>query len=331
SIFDERGKYIVKSESVGVVHSLRRPYALKDPTAGVTQSTPSITAVNSLHSLHEMTSLLPRGLAPKTKWVYGSTLRLEYTPLQTPSRLWFTSTSANLTAIWKQDKSPQVSANIPDSTASAPAQSEDTGYFALSDGNLIAIDLNAGSAQTLRTVWRANIGGLMNVAPVVTDKSVFVGGDNSGVARVDRASGEVLWRSQPGYDRLLAINDQFAYIRDRQGHLGVFDVNTVSDGRSRIAYPLATLNTAAFGTALVNNQTDRIVLASDTGLIICMRDAALKYFRPMVVAPQPKAVPKPAVKPDEAEAAPMSATDAKPGDKKPEEKKPDAKKPEEKK
>ncbi|MGL4420551.1 MAG: hypothetical protein ACRCZF_07795, partial [Gemmataceae bacterium] len=36
SIFDERGKYIVKSESVGVVHSLRRPYALKDPTAGVT-------------------------------------------------------------------------------------------------------------------------------------------------------------------------------------------------------------------------------------------------------------------------------------------------------
>ena len=60
----------------------------------------------------------------------------------------------------------------------------------------------------------------MNRTPLVTDDAVFAAGDNSGVARIDRKTGEVIWKSDIQIDRVMAVNHEFAYLRDRleEGH-----------------------------------------------------------------------------------------------------------------
>jgi hypothetical protein len=117
---------------------------------------------------------------------------------------------------------------------------------------------------------------------MVTKDAVFVAGDNTGVARVDRKTGDLVWRSDRAADRITAVNEEFVYVRDRQGRLLLFDAQRrVATGR---AAPLTGINVAEFNVPVVNMATDRVLLAADNGLIVCLRDASPKYAAPVRMA-----------------------------------------------
>ena len=84
---------------------------------------------------------------------------------------------------------------------------------------------------------------------------------------------------------MLAVNDERAYVRDRLGRVHVYDRSRVSDSVTKRAVALNSIDLGEFRIPTMNEQTDRIFLASDNGLIVCLRDKAPKYNSPMTVAP----------------------------------------------
>src|SRR5205814_10178618 len=95
-----------------------------------------------------------------------------------------------------------------------------------------------------------------------------------------------------------AVNQEFAYLRDRQGRLHVFDARRPTDPNTRRSAPLAGIELGEFNVPVTNMATDRVYLAADNGLIVCLRDAAAKYARPVRMSPEiavnplPKEAPK---------------------------------------
>ena len=190
-------------------------------------------------------------------------------------------------------------AGVQDQVAAPPGPAGTIGYFPLADGNMLAIDLAGGTTEGgVNQLWRVNVGGILNHTPVVTRDAVFASGDHSGVARVDRTTGELAWRTESMADLVLAVNEEFAYVRDRQGRLLIYDVRRATDPARRMSVPLTGYNFPEFNVPVVNTVSDRLFLAADNGLIVCLRDASAKYARPVRMAPEiavnplPKEAPK---------------------------------------
>jgi hypothetical protein len=166
------------------------------------------------------------------------------------------------------------------------------GFAGLVEGALVAVDLIGGNLDGARVEWRANLGGVLNRKPLVTPASVFASGDHAGVSQVDTRTGQVIWKTALTADFPLAVNDEFVYVRDRLGNLLVYDRRAATDPATRRAEPLARMALPEFTVPVTNHQTDRILLAGDNGVMICLRDAAAKYVRPFRVVPPPPPPPE---------------------------------------
>lgn len=282
------------SPSLQIVPSLRQPYELRDANGKSIQRTPSLgTIPPSVAAAMALTDLRPRGVKPKERWEYGLTTRVRYAPLVTPSRVWIVSDTKSMIALGKADRKVEVDGLLWDQVAAKPAQAEKLAYVPLSDGSLLAVDLEGGNRVSGVTYkWRTNVGGILNHTPVVTDDAVFASGDHSGVVRVDRETGRQVWRTDRQADRLVAVNKDFAYVRDRLGKLLVYDARRATEASGRAA-PLTGLDVPEFNIVVVNTSTDRIFLAADNGLIVCLRDASRKYESPMRMAPAILTDPEP--------------------------------------
>lgn len=138
-------------------------------------------------------------------------------------------------------------------------QHDETAYVASEDFTTYAI-----SAVNGRVFWRYGAGGPPLERPAALDEDVFVAAARSGLARVDRGSGEERWRNEDA-TRFLASNMKFVYAADRTGRLLVLD-------RAR-GTTLSTYDCARdFVVPVQNDLTDRVYLAANNGLIVCLHD-----------------------------------------------------------
>lgn len=308
------------SESLQIIPSLRQPYHIRNDAQRNLQATPSLgTIPPSVASALALTDLRPQGVEPTLRWELSLDSRVRFPVLLTPLRAWAVTDTRVVMALSKVDRKPEVVGAMQNTAAAAPAQAGTIGYVPLNDGNLAAVDLAGGNTVGGPNVlWRANVGGLMNHTPVVARDAVFASGDNSGVARVDRATGDVVWQSDTTADLVLAVNDEFAYVRDRQGRLLVFDARRATNPAARQSVPLSGYNFAEFNVPVVNTVSDRLFLAADNGLLVCLRDASAKYARPVRMAPEATVnpIPKEAAKKDAGMPPPAPAEAAPPADKK---------------
>jgi hypothetical protein len=96
------------------------------------------------------------------------------------------------------------------------------------------------------------------------DDEVYVTPEGAGLYRLDRATGQLLWRYQP-IEYFLAANRKFVYGLDRQGSMHILD-------RVR-GIPLSvTPGTRDYVFPVSNELTDRIYLASNDGLLVSLHD-----------------------------------------------------------
>lgn len=98
-------------------------------------------------------------------------------------------------------------------------------------------------------------------------------------------AGEIVWRSDDGADRIIGANEEFVYIRDRQGRFLVYDARRATDAAGKRSAPLGSANFSEFNVNVVNTASDRVYLAADNGLLVCLRDANPKYARPVRIWP----------------------------------------------
>lgn len=283
------------SPSLSTVPSLRQPYRMRNDYQRDIQQSPSIgTIPPSVAAALALTDLRPRGVEPPIRWEYGLTTRVMYPPLLTPYRVWLATDDRFVIALSKANKTTELVQPVSARISAPVAQGGVNAYVPLDDGTMVAFEGTAGNKTGgANILWRAQVGGIMSRTPLVTDDGVFAAGDNSGVSRVDRKTGEVIWRSDSAIDRVIAVNQEFAYLRDRQGRLHVFDARRPSDASSRHSVPLASINLQEFNIPITNTVSDRIFLAADNGLIVCLRDSSQKYARPMRMCPEATINPPP--------------------------------------
>ncbi len=331
SIKDSRGVYEQLTPSLSTLPSLRQPYHIRDGEGRNMTKTPSIAIIPpSAARVYELNDIRPKGIEPTKRWYYVPPVEVNFRPLITTGRLWVTTTGPHIYSIDRLDatraeRKVLVDAPLSDVVSAPASQDGATGFFPLADGSLMAVDLDFGGrdAKTaMKILWRANVGGSMNRIPVPTADAVYVAGVGSGVARVDRNLGEVVWRTSALDDRLLAVNDEYVYVRDRNGVLRIYDRNRVADKTTGRSNPLASIDLSDFGVPITNTVNDRILLASDNGLLVCLRDSSPKYNSPVNLIPVKAAAPKPVEKEKKEGDPAVPAGEAKPMDPKPADAKP---------
>ena len=280
------------------VPSLRQPYRIHGSDGQLIQKTASVGVIPpSVASALALSDLRPKGVQPTKLIELSLTSRILYPLLLTPLRAWAATDADELIAASTKDRVREVYYKTSAVVAAAPGQANDIGYFPLADGNLLAVDLTTGNlAGGANVLWRATVGGLNNHAPLITRNNVYASGENSGVARVDRTTGQVLFRTEGPADRVLASTDDFLYVRNHQGRLLIYDARQTLDPAFGRVRPLTGVDLPAFNVPFTNTVTDRLYLAADNGLIVCLREATPRYSRPVRMAPDlPKPVEKKAL------------------------------------
>jgi outer membrane protein assembly factor BamB len=259
---------------------------------------------------------------PQYLWEYKTSARLEQAPILTDELLVLASNDGSFFVTSKHYRHVPYEFKTNKGLA-APlghyalknddGQIEDFVYVAAQDNNLYSVDVNRG-----QLVWRFTGAAPIRQQPAVTDEDVYMVAENSGLYRIKRVTGQLVWRNTKA-DRFLSINKKFVYATDRSGRLLVLDRER---GVERGSY-----DTSGFKVPVLNERTDRIFLANDNGLLICLYDR--DYPTPLVTKtiPERKAPEKPAAeeKPVEKKPAEKKEGDGeKKGDKK-EDKKDDKK------
>jgi outer membrane protein assembly factor BamB len=276
------------SPSIGLLPSLRQPYRLRNDFQKDIQRTPSISTIPpSVAAALALTDLRPQNVQAPLRWEYGLTSQLLYPLFLTPTRVWGVTDAKMLLALNKRDKKLEVLQRLADPISAPPGRAGMMVYVPLGSGYIVAVEGTSGSLEGgANIIWRTPVGGIANRSPFVTDKFVYASGDNSGVVCLSRDKGEVVWRSDSTADRLIAANNEFVYVRDRQGRFLVYDAKRPTNPATHHSAPLAGLDLAEFNVNVVNTASDRIYLAADNGLIVCLRDMSPKYARPVRITPE---------------------------------------------
>jgi len=130
-------------------------------------------------------------------------------------------------------------------------------YVGADDTYIYAINLEIGSL-----LWRHLAGAMLNHAPAVTDRDLFISPGREGLLRLDRDTGREYWRNRQA-ERFLAANQKYVYAVDRPGNFYVLDGYR---GTTLAKYDLQEWN-----LPVPNELTDRVYVASRDGQILCLR------------------------------------------------------------
>jgi len=209
---------------------------------------------------------------PRLLWTYKTETRpetrLEQVCLLTDNYLFEAGANGLFFAVSKFE--PRIFYNFhADAPVSAPlGQHGDTAYVPSEDYRLYALEIATG-----RILWRFVAGGRLLQKPRITEESIYLAAERAGLYRIDRITGEMIWRNSHA-DRFLAVNKKFVYAADNLGTLLILDRAT---GVQLASYA----GTREFVVPLANEVDDRIYLASNDGLLICLHDR--DYAKPFLV------------------------------------------------
>jgi hypothetical protein len=168
-------------------------------------------------------------------------------------------------------------------------------FVASLDGELFAMHELNGSQQ-----WKYSCGFPVTRAAAGVGDRVFVTSAEPALHCINATSGIGVWEA-PHVNQFAAISKDRVYAVNDLGQFLVLD--------SATGATLAKVMTDRPIHALVNDQTDRVYLVSDDGLIECLHEVNMK--EPMHHAPKP-APPKEEAKPAAAPTAPPAKAAEKP-------------------
>jgi outer membrane protein assembly factor BamB len=251
------------------------------PTGTSSQTRGLLTTTNSTRS----SGLRDSGELPLA-WEYNAVTRLENTPIVTPRAkekeggfIVIANGDGRLTVSSKYEKDIRSRSTVNRPLAVPLVEHNGVVYAASDDNYLLAMNIENGL-----TAWRFGAGGPIFVRPDVTDEDVYISTRRSGVYRIDRESGALRWRNQAA-ERFLAANKKWVYALDTTGKLLVIERDRGST--------LFTVDMRDFALSTGNDLTDRIYLASNDGLVLCLHDRG--YTKPLVnkTVVEEKPVPPP--------------------------------------
>jgi hypothetical protein len=188
-------------------------------------------------------------------------------------------------------------------------------YGGSSDGYVYAVLERGGDLQ-----WKFATSDPVFDSPVVIEDRVYVTTELGGMFCLNAKTGKQIWWA-PEVLHFVAKGKQRVYVADKLGRLRILD--------ARNGATLDSLPTSAMPIKVSNGQTDRIYLATEGGIVQCLREVeqtAPVVFnesrKPLPDDEQPKAVAK--LKPKSGDAGAPKVAHDRPAPKKPAPKKDDA-------
>lgn len=230
-------------------------------------------SISHLSSVSEASEEEVVGPQPVRVWRTNTLLRQELMPVVTNEFIVTVSPSGTALVMARLSRervtSPEIYRFRTDGDISdAPGHFGDTVYIGSKDFNVYALDIPNNRLQ-----WRFTAGSPITSRVVATEDDVFVTSRDGGLLRLDRATGDPLWRVPRGREVLkgnpearqfLAANPKYVYAFDTSGRLLVLD--------RRLGRKLSSYNLRDFTFPIPNEVTDRLYLAANNGLIVCLHD-----------------------------------------------------------
>ena len=315
-----------KVVSIAMLPSVKQPYTMNPEHLKYNQLTPSVAAIPpSLARIYQLSNLRPPPFSPPRAWLADGRGAVYADPVFSPTypgpadtppavvdgrvtvpngtyaglrvntagELWIAADARSLRSISEgPDGQPVEGARkLPAKPAAGAAGPFGFGklggfvFLPLTDGQVMAFATGGGRD------FRTNVGGPLNRTPLGATDGVYVGGDRSGTARINVATGEVDWRTDDNIDRVVAVSDAHVFARDRNGTLYLYSKGK-ADPNTLLARPVGSLPAADFTVPVTNPATDRVLLAAENGLVVSLRDASVKSGKPKrVSAPPPNSAP----------------------------------------
>ncbi len=142
-----------------------------------------------------------------------------------------------------------------------------------------------------QSLWRFSTGEPILEPAVVIKEEVFVATQPGGMYCLDAKTGQETWWARGVY-QFIAASNQRVYVADKIGRILVLNIKTGAR--------LDTFDAVSLPIKLINSDTDRLYLATETGLIQCLHE--LEHSEPIrhgaarqqaAAAKQPAANPQP--------------------------------------
>jgi outer membrane protein assembly factor BamB len=237
---------------------------------------PSIGPLAGVREAYRVPQLGPQ---PAERWSYVPDQHSEVAPLLAQDAILVPAVDGDIFGLAKS--APKLlwpTIRMQGRIAVPAGQYDETAYVGGSAYNLYAISITTG-----QVFWRYASGGTPTERPVALDQDVYLSVSHGGLVRLDRASGDEVWRNEDGA-HFLAANMKFVYATDPQGRLLVLD-------RERGTTLSTYACTHDFVFPVQNEWTDRAYLAANSGLIVCLHDR--DYEKPLAMKKVQERTPLP--------------------------------------
>lgn len=150
---------------------------------------------------------------------------------------------------------------VDDDLSAAPTWMEPYLFVASRRGTVYGLDDKLGNE-----IWRFSAGSSVSQAPIAIDGALYVINETHDIVRLDPRYGRQIWAAR-GIDRFVGQSAGRAYMLDIQHRLQARDAKT--------GLLLGAVSARGFDLSSVNLESDRIYLASQYGVIQCLRETAM--------------------------------------------------------
>lgn len=278
-----RGSDTVDSSvSIGMLRTLRPPYreaeAARSPSVGMLSNLRDVTELTNKESVTRIQFLWE--LMSGAQYMGGPILTAD-PKIPDSERL---HAAAGRVIVTARRESPRT--NTPQTEYVAEAEITaplttfgDDLYLPTADSNFICLSVRelrepSTAANTLPR-GKFTTGGPVLQRPLLTDDSVYVIGDRWGLIRLRHTTLEAMWnerlpdgrvrpRPNEAVTHVLSVSPTYVIALDRRGKLLVIDAIRGST--------LSEFDVSAFSLPVTNAVNDRVYLASNSGLLLCLRD-----------------------------------------------------------
>ena len=200
--------------------------------------------------------------ARQTPWVYKSAGRVLVPPMSTTGNISWTTDKGYFYVADPSAGGIRYRLETRDAIHSQPTYWTPNMFAGSTDGLVYAVNESSGKID-----WKFSTGGAIYDSPVAIGDKVFVISQLAGMFCLDSKDGKQLWFA-PKMTQFVALSPSRVYASDTLGRLVALDPAT---GTRLGAMPLAGVT-----LRLVNNHSDRVYLADESGVVQCLRDVAAK-------------------------------------------------------
>jgi outer membrane protein assembly factor BamB len=196
-----------------------------------------------------------------TPWYYQSYGRAMVPPLVTPQSIVWTTDAGYLYVGNSNEPSMRFRLETGSDIVAQPGYRKPYVYLASMNGNLFAMNESTGTR-----LWKYSTGFPIMRAPAAVGDRVFITSAEPALHCVDALTGNGVWEA-PHVVQFAAISKDRVYGVD---DLEAFVVLNAANGST-----IARIASDQPIHSLVNDQTDRVYLVSDDGMVECLHEIAL--------------------------------------------------------